>query len=304
VSTLSPPESIVQGWRQEIEHALERVLAEAEGPAATVEKAMRHAVLGGGKRLRPLLTLAVCGACGGRREDALLPAVALELVHAYSLVHDDLPAMDDDAIRRGRPTVHVLFGEATAILAGDALLTLAFEILGTHPAGEAAALRRAEAVVTVARAAGVSGMVGGQQGDLEAERAPAGSLDPSHLAWIHAHKTGALLSAAAEVGAIHAGADLPRRRALGRYGQALGLAFQIADDILDATASREALGKTPGKDARAGKATYPLLFGLKESRRMAEAQMESALAELAAADVADEDGVLATLTRGAVRRRG
>jgi geranylgeranyl diphosphate synthase type II len=154
-------------------------------------------------------------------------------------------------------------------------------------------------VVTVARAAGVSGMVGGQQGDLEAERAPAGSLDTSLLAWIHTHKTGALLSAAAEVGAIHAGADLPRRQALGRYGQALGLAFQIADDILDATASREALGKTPGKDARAGKATYPLLFGLQESRRMAEAQMESALAE-----VADEDGVLATLTRGAVRRRG
>ena len=303
MSTLSPPDTLFLGWREEIEGALARVLADPQGPAATVRQAMRHAVLGGGKRLRPLLTLAVCRACGGRTEDVLLPAAALELVHAYSLVHDDLPAMDDDALRRGRPTVHVAFGEAAAILAGDALLTLAFELLATHPLGDAAAARRAEAVATVARAAGASGMVGGQQADLEAERALPGSLDAGHLRWIHAHKTGALLGAAAELGALHAGWDAARRTPLARFGQALGLAFQIADDILDATASREALGKTPGKDARSGKATYPLLFGLTESVRMAEEQMEAALREFHAAGVADEDGVLASLTRGAVRRR-
>ena len=303
MSTHPLPETLLHRWREEIEAALARVLGDLPGPAATVHQAMRHAVLGGGKRLRPLLTLAVCRACGGRTEDALLPAAALELVHAYSLVHDDLPAMDDDALRRGRPTVHVAFGEAAAILAGDALLTLAFELLATHPEGLAAAPRRAEAVATVARAAGVSGMVGGQQADLEAEHAAAGSLEPGRLRWIHAHKTGALLGAAAEMGSLHAGWEAPRREPLARYGRALGLAFQIADDILDATASREALGKTPGKDARAGKATYPLLFGLAESRRMAEEQMEAALAELRAAGVADEDGVLASLTRAAVRRQ-
>jgi geranylgeranyl pyrophosphate synthase len=303
MSTLSPPDSLLRGWRQDIEAALAHVLADPTGPAATVRKAMRHAVLGGGKRLRPLLTLAVCRACGGRTEDALLPAAALELVHAYSLVHDDLPAMDDDALRRGRPTVHVAFGEAAAILAGDALLTLAFELLATHPGGEAAAGRRAEAVRTVARAAGASGMVGGQQADLEAERRTSGELPPGHLRWIHAHKTGALLAAAAELGALHAGWDAERRLPLARFGEALGLAFQIADDILDATASREALGKTPGKDARSGKATYPLLFGLEESRRMAEEEMEAALAELRTAGIPDHDGVLASLTRGAVRRQ-
>ena len=302
MTALSSPQTLLGAWREEIESALDRVLAEDAGPAGTVRRAMRHAVLGGGKRLRPLLTLAVCRACGGRTEDALLPAAALELVHAYSLVHDDLPAMDDDALRRGRPTVHVVFGEAAAILAGDALLTLAFELLATHPQGATLALRRAEAVAAVARAAGVSGMVGGQQADLDAERVAPESLDPERLRWIHAHKTGSLLGAAAEVGALHAGWDAGRREPLGRYGRALGLAFQIADDILDATASQEALGKTPGKDARAGKATYPLLFGVAESRRMAEEQMEAALAELRAAGVADADGVLASLTRGAVRR--
>jgi geranylgeranyl pyrophosphate synthase len=303
MSTLSPPDTLLLGWRQEIEVALTRVLEDPTGPAATVGHAMRHAVLGGGKRLRPLLSLAVCRACGGRTADVLLPAAALELVHAYSLVHDDLPAMDDDALRRGRPTVHVAFGEAAAILAGDALLTLAFELLATHPTGEAAAPRRAEAVRTVARAAGASGMVGGQQADLEAERLAPEELPAGHLRWIHTHKTGALLGAAAELGALHAGWDAPHREPLARFGQALGLAFQIADDILDATASRETLGKTPGKDARSGKATYPLLFGLAESRRLAEEQMEAALAELRAAGVADDDGVLASLTRGAVRRQ-
>ena len=303
MSTLSAPDTLLLGWRQEIEATLGHVLADAQGPAATVRKAMRHAVLGGGKRLRPLLSLAVCRACGGRTEDVLVPAAALELVHTYSLVHDDLPAMDDDALRRGRPTVHVVFGEATAILAGDALLTLAFELLATHPPGDLAAARRADAVALVARAAGAAGMVGGQQADLEAERMAPESLEAGHLRWIHAHKTGALLGGAAELGALHAGWDAVRRRPLGRFGQALGLAFQIADDILDATASEEALGKTPGKDARSGKATYPLLFGLAESRRMAEEQMEAALAELRAAGVADGDGVLTALTRGAVRRQ-
>jgi geranylgeranyl pyrophosphate synthase len=300
VSTISPPDAIVKDLREHLEGVLHLLLQERDGPGNTVHRAMRYAVLGGGKRLRPLLALSVCRACGGKVEEAVFPAAALELVHAYSLVHDDLPAMDDDAVRRGRPTVHVAFGEATAILAGDALLTLAFEALGAEPRGEVHALRRAEAVVTVARAAGVAGMVGGQQADLDAERTP---VEPGHLAWIHDHKTGALLGAAAEVGAIHAGASRKRRERLARYGRSLGLAFQIADDILDATASQEALGKTPGKDARSGKATYPAVFGLDASRRMAEEQMEAALAELTAAGVGDEDGVLASLTRGAVRRQ-
>jgi farnesyl diphosphate synthase len=300
VSSLTAPEEVVAGLRAQVERALRELLPETPGPASTVRAAMRHAVLGGGKRLRPLLTLAVCRASGGRVEEALLPAAAVELVHAYSLVHDDLPAMDDDALRRGRPTVHVAYGEAAAILAGDALLTLAFEVLGSAPEGEAVAGRRACAVVAVARAAGVGGMVGGQQEDLDAEHAP---VDALRLEWIHAHKTGALLGAAAEVGGIHAGLSGSRLAALRRYGVALGLAFQITDDVLDATATREALGKTPGKDARSGKATYPALFGLTRSRRLAEERMEAAMTELRASGLSDADGVLASLTRSAVRRQ-
>ena len=290
--------AVLASRRAVIESALEHRLPAARGPAATVARAMRHAVLGGGKRLRPTLAIAACEACGGTVDDVLAPAVALELIHTYSLVHDDLPAMDDDDLRRGRPTVHREFGEAAAILAGDALLTLGFEILAAEPAGDAHAARRAEAVLAVARAVGVDGMVGGQQADLEAEGAGA---DAERLEWIHRHKTGALLGACAEVGAIHAGAAPATRRALARFGQQIGLAFQIADDVLDETESSEALGKTAGKDQRARKATWPSLHGLARSRAQAQALAQQAAERLRQAGLRDTS-VLEALARTAVQR--
>jgi geranylgeranyl diphosphate synthase type II len=263
--------------RQRVERALERLLPEERGPALRVRQAMRYAVLGGGKRLRPLLAILACEACGGRIHDVEDAAAALEMIHTYSLIHDDLPAMDDDDLRRGRPTVHRAFDVATAVLAGDGLLTLAFEILGSLPAGEDRAGRRADAVVVAAIGAGVSGMVGGQMADLEAR---ADSIDPATLEWIHRHKTGGLLAASAEIGAIHAGATPERRQALAGFGTSLGLAFQIADDILDQTSTAARLGKTPGKDRAARKATYPAMFGLDPSRREAERLVATALAQL------------------------
>jgi geranylgeranyl diphosphate synthase type II len=246
---------------------------------------MRYAVFGGGKRLRPLLAIAACEALGGARDNVVHASAALEMIHTYSLVHDDLPAMDDDDLRRGRPTVHKVFGEAEGILAGDALLTLAFEVLATRPAGDEAAGRRADAVALVARRAGLGGMVGGQIADLEAERT---TPDRATLEWIHAHKTGALLAASAELGAVHAGAGAAERAAMAAYGASLGLAFQIVDDILDRTASAEDLGKTPGKDERAGKVTFPGLLGIEASRQEAARLMEQARASLPAT-VRDRD---------------
>ena len=269
--------SYLEPRRRRVEEALERLLPRPVGPSATVARAMRYAVLGGGKRLRPLLAIATCEACGGSLEHVLDPAAALEMLHTYSLVHDDLPAMDDDDLRRGRPTVHRAFGEAEAVLAGDALLTLAFEVLATAPPGDALAVRRAEAVAAVARGAGVDGMIGGQMADLEAERAEA---DPDRLEWIHLHKTGRLIAASVLLGAIHAGASEAERRQLERFGLETGLAFQIADDVLDATSSAEILGKTPGKDLRAGKATYPAALGIDASRAEAARRVGVALEAL------------------------
>jgi geranylgeranyl diphosphate synthase type II len=260
---------------------------------------MRYAVLGGGKRLRPALCLAACEACGADPESVAGPAAAIEMIHTYSLVHDDLPAMDDDALRRGRPTLHVAFGEAEAVLAGDALLTLAFEILAREPAGPERAERRAEAIAVVAAAAGAAGMVGGQMADLEAERAEVG---PAGLDWIHAHKTGALLAASVELGAIHAGASADARAALVAFGRNLGMAFQIVDDILDVTATAEDLGKTPGKDARSGKGTYPARFGLEGARREAERFHDRAIAALD--PVSGDTSILESLARGALGRKG
>jgi geranylgeranyl diphosphate synthase type II len=269
-------DAYLESRRTAVERTIDDLLPQPADPVRRLAEAMRHAMLGGGKRLRPLLAIASCEALGGRVDDVLEPASALEMIHTYSLVHDDLPAMDDDDLRRGRPTVHKAFGEAEAILAGDALLTLAFEILAERPA-HSSAERRAAAVATVARCAGLGGMVGGQIADLEAERRPP-SLDA--LAWIHAHKTGALLRASAELGALHAGASAGERAAFGRFASALGLAFQITDDILDRTGNATALGKTPGKDERSGKATYPALLGLDASRREAERLVAVARAEI------------------------
>jgi geranylgeranyl diphosphate synthase, type II len=290
-------EAYLGARRAVVDRALDDLLPRPEGPAVRLHEAMRYAVFGGGKRLRPLLAIAACEALGGRLDDIAAPAAALEMVHTYSLVHDDLPAMDDDDLRRGRPTVHKAFGEAEAILAGDALLTYAFEILATHPRGEASAARRAEAVAVVATRAGASGMVGGQWADLEAERTAPG-LD--RLEWIHEHKTGALLAASAALGAIHAGASAADQDALGRFGGTLGLAFQIADDILDRTATAATLGKTPGKDEKSGKVTYPALLGVEASRREAERLVEAARACIPAS-VGDRT-ILDALARYAVDR--
>ncbi len=281
----------------EVDATLQALLPQAEGPAARLLETMRYSVFSGGKRLRPVLALATCEAFGGRVEDALAPAAAVELVHTYSLIHDDLPAMDDDDLRRGRATAHKAFGEAEAILAGDALLTLAFEVMAIHPAGEALAARRAKAVAVLARRAGHSGMVGGQLADLLAERRPPAE---SPVEWIHRHKTGALLAASVEIGALHAGASADELSAMTRYGEALGLAFQITDDILDRTASAEALGKTPGKDEKAGKATYPALVGLDESRRTAAGLVALALEAIPGS--VREPAVLEALARYAVDR--
>ncbi|MBD3866533.1 MAG: polyprenyl synthetase family protein [Acidobacteria bacterium] len=283
--------------RELIDRELDRLLTPSASPAATVEKAMHYAVMGGGKRLRPILALEACLACGGDDSAVLAPASALEMIHTYSLVHDDLPAMDDDDLRRGRATTHKVYGDAMAILAGDGLLTLAFRILGSQPAGDGFAVARCKAVALIAERAGVTGMVGGQVADLEAEGRP---FDRERLEWIHRHKTGALLRASVELGAVLAGADETGLGALQRYGDGLGLAFQISDDILDCTATAADLGKTPGKDREAGKTTYPALLGLDGARAEADHQAEIAVAALS--DLPGDTSILAALARYTVTR--
>jgi geranylgeranyl diphosphate synthase type II len=285
--------------RAEVEAALERLLPPADGPGATVARAMRYAVQAGGKRIRPILVLTCCEVCGGSASELEAPAVALELIHTYSLIHDDLPAMDDDDLRRGRPTVHRAFGQAEAILAGDALNTLAFELLATYPLGDEHAARRSRAVALVARRSGIAGMVGGQIADLEAENCQA---DEERLHWIHRHKTAALLSASTELGAIHASAGDAACAALAEYGRQLGLAFQIADDILDCTSTAADLGKTPGKDRQVGKATFPALYGLERSRKRAHDAVQHALDALDAVGLRDER--LESLAHFIVQRAG
>jgi farnesyl diphosphate synthase len=275
---MMPPDAAFTAWaaahQQRIEAVLTRALAPgmiAEGPLA---EAMRYAALGGGKRMRPLLAYAA-GECVGARPDALdAPAAAVELIHAYSLVHDDLPCMDDDVLRRGRPTTHVAFGEAMALLAGDALQALAFEVLagGALPdAGRACAL--------LAQAAGARGMAGGQAIDLTATGA---TLALSELANMHRMKTGALISAAVRLGGMAGGAlDAVTEQALDGYAAAAGLAFQVVDDVLDVEGTAATLGKTAGKDAAQGKPTFVTLLGLAAARERAEALRQEAHAALA-----------------------
>ncbi len=277
-----------------IEAALDRFLPPENERPATIHKAVRYAVFGKGKRLRPALALAAAAACGAGDEEqaALLPAAAaLELIHTYSLVHDDLPALDNDDLRRGRPTTHKVFGEAMAILAGDALLTIGLEWLGRFPEGDAHALRRSRALGAVADAIGTRGMIGGQVEDLEATAAVGGDAD--RLAFIHRAKTGRLITASLLVGAIHAGADADRLAIVAAYGDSLGLSFQIADDILDVTGTPESLGKSAGKDAAQGKLTYPGLFGLDEARARLDQERERAVT--LAAKIETGSGVLASL---------
>jgi geranylgeranyl diphosphate synthase type II len=264
----TPVEQLLARWKSDVEGELDRLLPPAEAPPRSLHGAMRHAVFAGGKRIRPILLLSASEALGSPAETTLGAASAIEMIHTYSLIHDDLPAMDDDQLRRGKPTTHIAFGEAIAILAGDALLTLAFELLARHPAG-APAERRAEVVLLVAHAAGAAGMVGGQADDLAAGRSPE-PVSEEHLISIHRRKTGALITASVLAGAVLAGADAEQRRRLRKYAEAIGLAFQVVDDILDVESTTAELGKSAGKDARDAKLTFPAILGLEESRRRAE----------------------------------
>ena len=257
---------------EKMETAIASWLDDASVPGPLAE-AMRYSCLDGGKRLRPALVWFSAEAVAERRRwraDPAGPAVAVELVHSYSLVHDDLPAMDDDALRRGRPTTHVRFGEAMAILAGDALLTRAFEIIAASVADREVG---AELTAELAAAAGPVGMIAGQVADMNLCPIPDGLAGAEY---IHQRKTAALIRAAVRMGAICAGAEEEALRALGQFGESLGLAFQITDDMLDATAAAETLGKTPGKDAPAGKRTYVTEIGVDSARRLADELYEKA----------------------------
>jgi farnesyl diphosphate synthase len=245
---------------------LERLLVMHDDPEAELIEAMRYAVLDGGKRIRPFLTLTSAGLFNVKPERALRVAAAVEMIHCYSLVHDDLPAMDDDELRRGQPTCHIKFGEATAILAGDALLTKAFEVLADEDT-HADAHVRVDLVMALARAAGPEGMVGGQMLDLVAE---SHSLNMPEITRLQRMKTGMLIAVACEAGAILGKASNGAKLALHAYAHDLGLAFQIADDLLDVEGDEKTLGKKTGKDEKAGKATFVSLLGLERARAQAE----------------------------------
>jgi len=255
-----------------VDKALEGWAPDASSPPETIHKAMRYSLFAGGKRIRPLLCIASAQAVSDGPRGVENAACALEMVHTYSLIHDDLPALDNDDLRRGRPTCHKVFGEAMAILAGDALLTLAFEILSKLP--DTADQRRVRLIQELATAAGASGgMIAGQVQDLEGERQrPTAHL----LDEIHRAKTGALLRASVRFGAIYAGAEEGQLAALTSYGEHIGLAFQIVDDVLDVEQSSEALGKTAGKDAQQHKITFPAVYGIERSKAMAEEERVAA----------------------------
>jgi geranylgeranyl diphosphate synthase, type II len=259
-----------------VDAALQRLLPAETTPPVSIHRAMRYSVFAGGKRIRPILCLEAARVFDSHIELALHPACALEFIHTYSLIHDDLPALDNDDLRRGQPTCHKKFGEAIAILAGDGLLTLAFETIGAAPV---AAERRATILSEVSKAAGtVNGMVGGQVADIEAEGKQVG---PEMLEYIHRSKTAALICASVLSGALCAGAGESDVTRLRRFGERIGWAFQVTDDILDVEESSAALGKTAGKDAAQHKATYPALFGLEKSHQIARDLANDAIAELA-----------------------
>jgi geranylgeranyl diphosphate synthase, type II len=261
---------------QLVDAALQRLLPAAETPPKSIHEAMRYSVFAGGKRIRPILCLESARIFASDAEAALHPGCALEFIHTYSLIHDDLPALDNDDLRRGKPTCHKKFGEAIAILAGDALLTLAFETIGTAPVDSGL---RVKMLTEVAKSAGtVNGMVGGQVADLEAEGKGAG---PETLEYIHRAKTAALIRASVTAGAICAGAGEEDVARLRHFGETIGWAFQVTDDILDVEESSAALGKTAGKDIAQQKATYPSVFGLERSHQIANELSSQAIADLA-----------------------
>jgi geranylgeranyl pyrophosphate synthase len=304
--TAEPLSEFLYGARVRVDEALKSYLPSPPACPLIVAEAMRYSVFAGGKRLRPVLTLAAADAVdrrhsskvgqGTSRPDVLdlaLPAAcAIELIHTYSLIHDDLPAMDDDTLRRGRPTLHVVYGEGIAILAGDGLHAEAFALLAREPATDDPALisRQLRVIRVIAEAAGAMGMVGGQAIDLQAAGQAPGhalTLDADGLRSMHARKTGALIRASAVCGAIMAGATGELVTAVERYAVDVGLAFQIVDDILDVEGNPATLGKTAGKDAVNEKPTYPSFFGLDRSRALANECLDRAQATLSAAGLSD-----------------
>ncbi len=266
--------SELAAWAADFEAPLAAMIEPGPDVPPTLAEAMRYAVQGGGKRVRAYLVTRVCELCGGSTDDALSAAVAIECVHAFSLVHDDLPAMDDDDLRRGRPTCHKVFGEAMAILAGDGLLALAFEILAERMSDPRTSR---SAVLELARGTGWAGMVGGQVRDIEGE---GETVELARVEAIHRSKTARLLEAAARLGAICADADDERLKAASVFGHELGRAFQIADDLLDVIGDAAVVGKAVAKDAEIGKQTYPAAVGLEESRRAADEAARRATAAL------------------------
>jgi geranylgeranyl diphosphate synthase, type II len=265
----------LQERRRDVEAALDRALPPDSAWPATIHRAVRYSLFAGGKRIRPLLVLAAGDAVGGRPSDLMPLACAVEMIHTYSLIHDDLPAMDDDDLRRGKPTSHKVFGEAVAILAGDALLTRAFALMAEAPP-DADLLwmrRRLEAAAILGEACGTTGLIGGQVEDLESE---GHAIAPEALERLHRAKTGALLGACVRGGAVLGGATPDQRECLGRYASAIGLAFQVVDDILDTTEGALQLGKTAGKDAAAHKATYVSVHGLAGAQDLASRLLEDA----------------------------
>ncbi|PYJ07446.1 MAG: farnesyl-diphosphate synthase [Verrucomicrobia bacterium] len=274
--------------QKEVDRSLDRFLPKASAPPATLHRAMRYSLFAGGKRLRPILCLAAAEACGGRISHALPLACAVECIHTYSLVHDDLPSMDNDDLRRGRATCHKVFGDGIAILAGDALLTIAFEIATHFRKTSRYELR--DVLEEIAQAAGSRKLIAGQVADLEAE---GRRIDRRQLRYIHENKTAALLTASVRLGAMAANATPKQLSAITAFGRALGLAFQVIDDILDVTQTSEKLGKSAGKDVAAKKATYPAVLGLEKSR--AEARRLTSDAHRALESLGKNASVLRTL---------
>jgi geranylgeranyl diphosphate synthase type II len=261
-----------------VDKALDKIVPPADGFPPSVHEAMRYSLFAGGKRVRPILAIAAAESLGAKTADLLPIAGALEIIHTYSLIHDDLPAMDNDDFRRGQPTCHKKFGEATAILAGDGLLTMAFEVLSDPRRAKAVPAARMIAIMKeIATASGVHGMVGGQVVDMESE---GKEVDFPTLEYIHTHKTGALIRASVRTGALYARAGKKQFTALTHYGEMVGLAFQIADDILDITGTQEEIGKDVGSDLKKGKKTFPSFYGLEESRRRAREVSDRAVASL------------------------
>jgi geranylgeranyl diphosphate synthase type II len=258
-----------------VNRALDRFLPSASARPSTIHQAMRYSLFAGGKRMRPALCLAASAVCGGKDADAMPLACAVECIHTYSLVHDDLPAMDDDDYRRGKPTSHKVYGEGIAVLAGDALLTQAFEIAARARGWPRYSHQKL--ILELARAAGSLQLIAGQVADLEGE---GKKLSAAHLRYIHERKTSALLCCSVRLGGMSANCSPAHLQALTRFGYNVGLAFQVIDDILDVTQTSEKLGKTAGKDTKAKKATYPAIVGLKKSRKIAEQLTKRAFAAL------------------------